>query len=337
MQPSRRVNNGSQMDNVMSGHGEVINDRYGKGQVQSEMKNRNSEDHVNQEIMHETIKPVEKWDKIDTNCIRMESRFCKKLISNKSTHHQSSVFGPASPSVTAKTVPARKPEADCAKDHIHFGEPASPMQQSEVQATGRPQAIDHVDAVLHSIPLEAKKERQGSEEEMKNKNKATEDHISGILAAPKPKVSAGSNSYATCISSKGGIIGMEIRPSDRSSETRGNTGKRIITTSQRTSSAVPYEANRNQVAASKGLTRNHNQSSILGNEENAGNRQITANVGTANVGALTADPICASRQRMLGSHVLGSNDRDSTPVKHNKVRTSSQTNSNSMGNIFKWG
>jgi hypothetical protein len=283
--------------------------------------------------MHETIKPVQKWDKMDTNCIRKESKFCKKLIDNKSTHHHSSVFGPASPSVATKTVSARKPEADCAKDHIHFGASASPVQQNEVQATGRPQAIDHVDAVLHSIPLEAKKERQGSEEEMKNKNKATEDHISGILAATEPQASSGTNCNATCISSKGGILGMETRPSDRSCETRGNTGKRIITTSQRTSSAVPYEANRNQVTASKGLTRNHNQSSIFGNEENTGNKQTTANVGAAK----TAYPIGASRQRMLGSHVLGSNDRASTPVKHSKVRASYQANSDSMGSIFKWG
>ena len=85
--------------------------------------------------------------------------------------------------MTKLAAPAAGRVPNCQQDHVNFGGAASPMK---FVGGKRHQAADHVDAVLHSIPPEAKKVRQCSAEEQQNKNKATTDHISGIMtAAPK--------------------------------------------------------------------------------------------------------------------------------------------------------
>lgn len=245
----------------------------------------------------------------------------KKIINNNLSHHHSSVFDPASPAVTKLVAPAGR-VANCKKDHIDFGAAASPVVAHA--GTKRPQAADHVDAVLHSIPPEAKKTRQGSVEEQQNKNKATTDHISNILTAPTEAPTTAEAKVSNAQVTRTNPIQQQLAPTDRSSETRGHTGKRMINNAAGKKTGVTKTG-----VTTKTITKNHNKSSVFststGDEENSGKRQSeSSNITTA-------------RHRMLGSHVLGCTEKGSTPVKRSGVRVSNQNTSESMGSIFNWG
>ena len=77
----RQVNDSNGMGGIFSGSGNVTQEHQGKGQAPSEMKNRNTTDHVDQ-MMHETVKPVQKWDKMDTACIQDNAAHGKSITSS---------------------------------------------------------------------------------------------------------------------------------------------------------------------------------------------------------------------------------------------------------------
>ena len=319
-QTTRRVNDGHQMDGILGGS--VPSEQpqhYGKGQAPSAMKDRNTQDHVDA-MMHASVKPVQKWDKMNTACIQ-KSVHSKKIINNTSSHYSSRVFDPASPAPkTAPTALAGKATPVGAKDHIKFGASASPAPKHI--GTKRTQAADHVDAVLHSIPPEAKKVRHGSAEEQKNKSSANADHVSVIFSAPaEPKITQSTTSNAT----KSDPLKMDMAPSDRSAEVRSHTGKKLIAPVKAVTSAIPYETSASKMRASRAVVKDHNKSSVFsstGDEENTGRRQAQSN---------------SARDRMLGSHVLGSTQKGNTPVKRSGIKVSHQATSDSMGSIFNWG